>query len=177
MSGLEGDKGRTTFQPPAETLIGQVSAAFAIGLQTGPVRLDFTDRRFIVTSNVSPTLPPGFAAYRAWKATLPLGPYCRMVGAPYLQDLAQVWVEIPNETMSFVRAQRELGLVMDKTVSSLRLSNIRQGLQIGPGAAAKPGLPPRTPGATELFFRVPSPPEEIHASLLQTPLAGVLLPP
>jgi hypothetical protein len=162
------------FQPPPETLIGQITAAFAIGLQTGPVRLDFTDRRFIVTSNTPPSLPPALGQFRSWKATLPLPPYCRTSEVPYLQDLAQVWAEIPNEEVSEIRAHREVGLGVDKTMSQLTVTNIRRGL--GPWGGHGPGVSPRSWGSIELLFRVPAPPEQLHAFLLQTPLAGVVRP-
>jgi hypothetical protein len=165
------------FETSPETLIGQVIAAFGITFQSGPVRLDFTNRRFIVTSNSSPSLPPAIGLYRTWKATLPLGPYCRIVGVPYLQDLAQVWAEIPNEQMAGIGPRRAVGLGVDKTMSLLWVTNVRQGWQLGPGAAAKPGLPPKSSGAMDLLFRVPSTPEEIHAFLLQTPVASVVRAP
>lgn len=165
------------FQPPPETLIGQVTAAFAVGLQSGPVRLDFTDRRFIVTSNSSPSLPPALGLYRAWKATLPPGPYCRIVGVPYLQDLQQVWAEVPNPEVSFVRAHRELGLGVDRTESELGFTLFREGIQVGLAAATSSGAPERLPLSNRLLFRVPSPPEALHAFLLQTALAKVVQAP
>jgi hypothetical protein len=165
------------FQLPPEILVAQVTTAFAIGLQSGPIRLDFTDRRFIVTSGESPSLPPALGRYRAWKATLPLPPYCRALNVPYLQDLPQIWTEIPNEQVAAVRAHREGGLGIDKTVADLSITNIRQGLQIGAAAAAKPGLPARNPGALRLLFRVPAPAEELCAFLCQTPLVSVARAP
>jgi hypothetical protein len=85
--------------------------------------------------------------------------------------------EIPNTQVSAVRAHREAGLWVDKTVSDLDITNVRQGLQVVLPGSTKPGVYVRDPDATHLVFRVPAPPEEIHAFLLLTPLAGVLRAP
>jgi hypothetical protein len=163
--------------PPPEILVARIQWAFAIGLQMGPVRLDFTDRRFVIASTVPPAYPPALALYRSWRASIPGGPACRLVGAPYGPEVGEVWAEIPNTEMSSIRAHREVGLWTDKTVSDLDVSNIRQGLQIVLPGGTKPGVNVHSPEAMRFTFRVPASPDEIHAFLLQTPWRTVARPP
>jgi hypothetical protein len=164
--------------PPApEVLVAQIQSAFAVGVPMGPVRLDFTDRRLVVASTVPPAYPPALALYRSWRASIPSGPVCRLVGAPYGPEVGDVWAEIPNAEMTFIRAHREIGLFTDKTVSDLDVSNTRRGLQIALPGSTKPGVYVRSPEARQLRFRVPATPEEIYAFLLQSPWRNVVRPP
>jgi hypothetical protein len=163
------------FDVQAETLVGQITSAFAVGLRMGPVRLDFTNQRFVVVSSAPPSLPPAIALFRAWKASLPLPPHFQLVDSPYLQDPGEIWTEIPNNEVASVRARREIGLGIDRTMSQLTVDNIRRGIEIGSWGKGKPGVPVRSMDAISLMFRVPAPPEGITAFLLQTPLAGVVI--
>lgn len=139
----------------------------------GPVRLDFTNQRFVVVSAAPPSPPPAIRLFREWLATLPLGPYCQLVDSPYLQDPGQIWVEIPNVEVTVVRARREIGIGIDKRLSQFNITNVKQGLQFGPWPSSKPGVPIRDMDAISLMFRIPASPEEITAFLQETPLAGV----
>jgi hypothetical protein len=60
-------------------------------------------------------------------------------------------------------------------MSQLKVINVRTGF--GPSEGHGPGVSQRCWESMERLFRVPSPPEELHAFLLQTPLAGVLRDP
>lgn len=161
-----------------ETLLGRIGSAFSVLPRAGPVRLKFTDRRFVVASSEAPVPPPALKLYRAWRMTVPPGPVCQLARVPYDDRPDQIWWEIANPEVGFIRAHREVGIFVDHSVSDVSVSNMRQGWQLGAAAQSKPGVPAKSPDLLPmLVFRIPAPPEEVYEFLRQTPLTAALKPP
>ncbi|MCI4335924.1 MAG: hypothetical protein L3K17_01825 [Thermoplasmata archaeon] len=161
-----------------ECLVGEIASAYAFGWVRGPVRLAFTDHRFVVVRTVRPGPAAGYGAYRSWRAAVAPGPVCQTVepSAGCIVDVPLA--AFPNAEVAAVRVQRGGGIWADKTLTGLIVSNARHGWQVEFGADRQAGVPEHSPKARPpLIFRVPATPDEVAELVRHTPLAGVLVGP
>ncbi len=158
--------------------MGEIGAAYRMGLRPGPVRLEFTNYRFLAIPTLSSGPTSLFSGYKEWRAAVPPGPASRLLNIPYTLPDGSEAFELPISEVGQIRVSREIGLWIDRSVTDLIVSNLRRGFSIGAGANAKPGLGARSPGVLpEQIYRVPEPVESLRAFLQQTPFASVLLGP
>ena len=113
--------------------------------------------------------------YRSWKASLPLPPHWRTLGAPWVPTSEEVAWDVEVGMVGGVKASRERGPWKDPDVSDLTFRVFNEGVHTSLLGVGEPDFElGHRSVSTGFMVRVPGDPERLEEFLGQMPVHRVV---